>query len=175
MALAALAGSCAVGLRARRGSLHRVSLALSAAALLATPFVIDAAGAPAEPFPYDSVASSEQLPPSGLAYDGLTLDNVFAYDRAGRLLQDVRLYDDQGRPLELGRDFDNTGRRLVTDARGSTAFNAFPVRYFEPGTDRVADPAAGAPAAPPPLATPALERRRRGVPRVRASAGGSDR
>ena len=55
VALAALAGSCALGLRARRGSLRRVSLAVSVAALLATPFVVDAAGAPAEPYPYDDV------------------------------------------------------------------------------------------------------------------------
>ena len=156
VALAALAGSCALGLRARRGSLRRVSLAVSVAALLATPFVVDAAGAPAEPYPYETFASSEPLPETGLAYDGAAIENVYAYDREGRLLQDVRLYDGQGRPLDFGRNLDNTGRRIVTDARGATAFNAYPVRYFEPGTTRVADPAAGAPPAPSPLATPPL-------------------
>jgi hypothetical protein len=33
---------------------------------------------------------------------------------------------------------------------------AFPVRYFEPGTNRVADPQAAPPLAPPRLATPPL-------------------
>ena len=156
MALAALAGSCALGLRARRGSLRGVSLALSAATLVATPFVIDAAGAPAYPITSEQLAAAETIAVPGLAYDGLALDNVYAYDRAGRLLQDVRLYDQLGRPLEFGRDFANVDRRPVIDASGATVFNAYPVRYFEPGTSRVADPSAGAPPAPRKLTTKPL-------------------
>jgi len=36
---------------------------------------------------------------------------------------------------------------------GDIALNAFPILYFEPGTRRVADPTAGVPARPGPLAT----------------------
>jgi hypothetical protein len=99
-------------------------------------------------------ASPEEQP--GLRYDGVALDNVYAYDRTGRLLQDVRLYDSQGRPLDWGADFANNDRRTVTDADGKPAFNAFPVRYFEPGTNRVADPQAAPPLTPPRLTTPPL-------------------
>jgi hypothetical protein len=160
-ALLALAGSCGLGLTTRRGLLHRTSVAVSAAALLAAPFVFAAARSAArDALPADGFAYAEPLPAAGLAYDGRDVQNVYAYDRSGRLLQDVRLYDDAGQPIEWGRDLDDRGRRLVTDARGATAFNAFPVRYFEPGTNRVADPSAGAPAPPPPLVTPALTRPR---------------
>jgi len=52
--VAALAISCALGLATRRGSLRRTSLLISAAALVATPFVVDAAGAPARVRPRGS-------------------------------------------------------------------------------------------------------------------------
>ena len=76
-----------------------------------------------------------------------------AYDRAGRLLYDVRLYDSYGKPLDWGAYSANPDRRQVTDAEGQPVFNAFPIRYVEPGTNRVADPEA-APLAPPRLTTP---------------------
>jgi hypothetical protein len=154
--VAALAISCALGLATRRGSLRRTSLLISAAALVATPFVVDAAGAPAYPIAAEQLASSEAIAVPGLVYDGIAVDNVYPYDRAGRLLQDVRLFDQQGRPLEFGRGFENPDRRPVFKAGGASVFNAYPVRYFEPGTNRVADPAAGAPQSRGKLATKPL-------------------
>jgi hypothetical protein len=155
--LVALAGSCALGLAARRGTLRRTSLGLSAATLVALPFVVDAASAPPEPFPFDAfVRATTPVPDVGLAYDGMAIQNIYAYDRAGRLLQDVRLYDQAGRPLEFGRDFDNTGRRILRLKGGATIFNSYPVRYFEPGTKRIANPEGGAPPAPPAITTPPL-------------------
>ena len=92
-----------------------------------------------------------------MSYNGVAIDNVYPYDRAGRLLQDVRLYDPSGRPLDFGRDFANTDRRIVRDAQGAGVFNAFPIRYFEPGTTLVANPQAGPPIAAPRITTPPLD------------------
>ena len=85
---------------------------------------------------------------------------MYAYDRAGRLLQDVRLYDSHGRPLDWGVDFANPDRRPVTDAEGAPVLNAFPIRYFEPGTNDVANPEAAPPLTPPRLTTQPLGRQR---------------
>ena len=167
VSLVALVGSCALGLATRRGLLRRTSLAVSAATLLAMPFAVDAANTPGASFPIDTFASSEPLSQDGLVYDGNAVDNIYAYDRAGRLVRDVRLYDEGGRPLEFGRDFDNTDRRIVTEAGGRTVFNSYPVRYFEPGTRRVAEPGAGAPPEPPELTTPPLVVERGGRKRQR--------
>ena len=154
--LAVLAASCALGLATRRGRLRRASIAVNVALVVAMPFVIDAAGAPAMPVAYDDSAAIEAAPPAGLAYDGDPVENVYPYDRRGRPLYDVRLYDDLGRPLDFGRGSDDAARRQVFDERGEGVFNAYPIRYFDPGTDRVADPAAGAPPPPLPLNTKPL-------------------
>jgi hypothetical protein len=93
-------------------------------------------------------------------YDGTVVKNVYAYDRNGRLLHDVRLYDAHGAPLDFGRHFANPDRRRVFDRTGAEVFNAFPVRYFEPGTRRVARPNAGPRIVAPKLTTPPAARRR---------------
>ena len=49
-----------------------------------------------------------------------------------------------------------TGRRILRLKGGATIFNSYPVRYFEPGTKRVANPEGGAPPAPPVITTPPL-------------------
>jgi len=86
----------------------------------------------------------------GLAYNGETLKNVYPYDRRGHLLHDVRLFGDGGRPLDLGVAGADPTRRPVLTARGEV-LNAFPIRYFEPGTNQVADPNAGPKVEAPPL------------------------
>jgi hypothetical protein len=83
---------------------------------------------------------SEPAAPRGLARSGVALRNVYPYDRKGRLLHDVRLYDQDGKPLELGRGSLDPDRRLVETRGRFTVFNAFPIRYYEPGTHRVAHP-----------------------------------
>jgi hypothetical protein len=97
-------------------------------------------------------AAQDQFAP-GFEYEGQPVANVYAFDRDGRLLQDVRLFDQLGRPLEIGAGVEDPNRRTVKNRDGRTVFNAFPIRYFEPGTKRVANPRAGAPARPAPLAT----------------------
>jgi len=93
----------------------------------------------------------------GVALDGVPVQNIYAYDREGRLLLDVRLFDENGRPLDVGADAFDPQRRLPSDAMGVPLFNAFPIRYFEPGTTVVADPTAGPAIAPTPLVTPPLD------------------
>ena len=98
---------------------------------------------------YTDTVSGPTLP--GLVYEGVAVENVYPYDRTGRLLHDVRLYDSLGRPLEIaGADPE---RRHVLERSGARAFNAYPIRYFEPGTRRVARPNAGPEIEPVPLRT----------------------
>jgi hypothetical protein len=90
---------------------------------------------------------------AGLTYQGVAVENVYPYDRKGRLLHDVRLYDQFGRPIEAlppGGDLD---RRQVRQRNGARTFNAYPIRYYEPGTRRVARPNAGPEIDPLPLRT----------------------
>jgi hypothetical protein len=105
---------------------------------------------------YGALTAPPPQPPAGLSYDGVAIDNVYPYDRAGRPLYDVRLYDSFGKPLDWGRNFENEDRRMVRDADGATVFNSFPIRYYVPGTKRVANPQAAPPLATPRLTTPPL-------------------
>jgi hypothetical protein len=149
----ALAGSFALGLRSRhagpalRRALVALNLVLAAAAI---PVLDRAADAP----PAQSYV--DYLPPAplqGVALDGVAVENIYPYDRKGRLLHDVRLYDGRGRPLEVMIGANDPGRRPVFERSGGRAFNAFPIRYFEPGTRRVARPDAGPQISPAPLKT----------------------
>jgi hypothetical protein len=160
LALATVA-SIAAGMAARRSPGRRGALiALNAVlVVLAVPVADELIDAQSLEFPAGAFYGAVTAPPAempGLRYDGVAIDNVYAYDRSGRLLQDVRLYESHGKPLDWGRDFVNPDRRTVIDANGATVFNAFPVRYFEPGTTRVADPQAAPLPTPPRLTTPPL-------------------
>ena len=77
----------------------------------------------------------------GLAYNGDPIKNVYPYDRRGRLLHDVRLFGDGGRPLDIGEVGGDLTRRPVPTVDGE-ALNAFPIRYYAPGTHKVANPEA---------------------------------
>jgi HAAS domain-containing protein len=159
LALATVA-SIAAGIAARRHpARHRgVLLAVNAVLVIAAvPVAGDLIDAEELQFPAGTYYSAvSQAPPEqpGLHYNGVALDNVYAYDRAGRLLFDVRLYDSQGRPLDWGANYANPDRRPVRDADGNPVLNAFPIRYFVPGTNDIADPMAAPPLAPPRLTTP---------------------
>jgi HAAS domain-containing protein len=159
LALATVA-SIAAGIGARRSPRRRGALiAVNAVlAVLAVPVADQLADAAELSYPPGALYTQEPAPqaPAGLSYDGVALDNVYAYDRAGRLLEDVRLYESHGWPLDWGLDRVDPYRRPVVDADGAPVFNAFPVRYFEPGTNRVANPEAAPPLAPPRLTTPPL-------------------
>ena len=49
------------------------------------------------------------------SYNGAPVQNIYAFDRQGRLLQDVRLFDQDGQPLEIGADPTDPSRRTVAD------------------------------------------------------------
>lgn len=153
LALAAIAGSVALGRRERRTG-RRWPRLLNAAAVLATLWLAMAISGNAGAAGVE-VVHVETPVAAGLTFDGRPIDNVYPYDRKGRLLHDVRLYDQAGTPLEIRRG-EGRPRRVVEERRGSEAFNAFPIRYFDRGTRRVRRPQAGAPEAPRPIVTPAL-------------------
>jgi hypothetical protein len=77
-----------------------------------------------------------------LAYGDRQVRNVYAYDRSGRLLHDVRLYDESGHPLNVGaaKPANDPLRRQVRTRGGRLVLNAFPIRYFQPGTSTIAHP-----------------------------------
>jgi hypothetical protein len=161
-ALLAVVVSVAAGLRRprRNGVLVAVNLVLALAAVAVIWNAVDDLRAAAR----DDGAVVTEAPvadaPSDLLYKGRPVENVYAFDRERRLLQDVRLYMQDGRPLAIGGP-GSPNRRGVRTRTGTVVFNAFPIRYFEPGTKRVANPAAGAPERPDPLATKALGPERR--------------
>jgi hypothetical protein len=158
LSTAATIASIAIGLRRpRRGRLLvAVNLVLALAVVPVTWHVLSSGHAAVV---NDAVFAAPQAADTfapGFEYEGQPVGNVYAFDRDGRLLQDVRLFDQLGRPLEIGAGIEDPNRRAVKTRGGRTVFNAFPIRYFEAGTKRVANPRAGAPARPAPLATEPL-------------------
>ena len=137
--VAFVAGSIALGRRERRAA-GRWPVATRAALGIVSVSALAAMAASAQtPSPAEL---AEPLPVQGLAWDGRTIGNVYAYDRRGRLLQDIRLYDELGTPLDVRRN-ERGVRRVVADRSGERVFNSFPIRYYEPGTQRVRRPRAG--------------------------------
>jgi hypothetical protein len=151
----AFAVSVMLGLRARAAglALRRTAIALNVLLVVAAALVLArAADPPLLVSPYESFTMT---PPPGLSNDGIAIENVYPYDRKGRLLHDVRLYDQLGRPLNVRMD--DPDRRPVRDRDGKTALNAFPIRYFDPRTRHVARPNAAPEVSTPPLKTPKLK------------------
>lgn len=106
---------------------------------------------------YVPVAASA---PAGLVYDGEAVANIYPYSREGRLLHDVLLYDGLGRPLEIPTKGPlDPDRRVVVTNGNRPLFNAFPIRYYEPGTRRVARPNAAPYVELPLVLTPPLPRK----------------
>jgi hypothetical protein len=159
----ALIASIAAGIAARRrperGRRARIAANI-VLAIIAVPVAVEVIEAQRVTTVAQVYESEPATIPPGLSYDGAPVENVYAYDRNGRLLHDVRLYDSSGKPLDFGRRFANRDRRRVFDRSGEQVFNAFPVRYFEPGTRRVANPDAGPRVVAPKLKTPPLDERR---------------
>lgn len=161
IALATVA-SVGLGLHARRKSrtVGRIALTLNAALLIAAVPVAfhvirDLRQGP--PVSVALVTVPEALP--GLAYNGTPLFNIYPYDRNGRRLRDVRLYDSAGAPIEVRPVVPDPHRRLVRTVNGKVIFNTFPIRYYEPGTNRVANPNAGPRIRSVRVATPPLGKR----------------
>ena len=95
-------------------------------------------------------------PPEGLSFFGGPVTNIYAYDREGDPLYDVRLYDQNGAPLDVYEAAEDPLRRAVFDERGVLLLNAFPIRFYDPGTETVSDPAAAPPVDTTPVQTPPL-------------------
>jgi hypothetical protein len=160
--LAGMGVSVAVGLwgRVPRGLAIAGNLALVAAIV---PVAIHNAGPGYEPIPYqqgyeqqvEALRYTQAM--SGLTYNGSPIKNVYPYDRRGRLLHDVRLFGDGGRPLDVGAAGGDPTRRPVLTTDGE-ALNAFPIRYFDPGTEKVTNPDAGPTVEAKPLITAPLKK-----------------
>ena len=72
-------------------------------------------------------------PIKGLAYNGQRLQNIYAYDAAGKPLHNVQLFDVDGKPLET----DRTGEQSqiapspVKLETGVSAYNVYPLKVTE--------------------------------------------
>jgi hypothetical protein len=189
--LAALvAVSLALGIRGRRSSAARspraaavvVNLALAALGIVAvadrandtargpfpTPYtaaearaLAASAASPPVSVPVPEPIMDPAAPTAGLTYNGALVENIYPFGRDGRPLYDVLLYDQNGVPIDIGEPGADPTRRLLMTAHGSKLFNSFPIRYFEAGTRRVAQPAAGPRKRAPRVATPPLKVPRR--------------
>jgi hypothetical protein len=144
--LLAAAASVVLGLRSRRegGGLHRAAIAANIVCVaLAIPALGPLGDSALNPPSYVSVPEAYAVP--GLAYNGEPVQNIYPYSRDGKLLHDVLLYDGAGAPLEIGAQFQDQNRRVLRSTANAAIFNSFPIRYYEPGTVRVAHPNAGPP------------------------------
>jgi hypothetical protein len=162
LVLLAVTGSVALGLWQRRRSRARtLSLALNLILALAA---VPAAGDLLErlsnrPYAEPYYVPDPAPPTVGVVSDGVQVENIYPYSRDGRLLLDVLLYDQFGRPIEIRPVVFDPDRRVLRTANRRSVFNSFPIRYFEPGTRRVARPRA-APAIPwSSIETPPLRRK----------------
>ncbi len=174
--LAAVAGSVALGLgerrrrqagrppgradggRGRRRALVAVNLVLAVAALPAGVHLLRARGTvnvipsslvfPAKPFAPPTPLRGKVLGSLG------PVTNIYPYTRDGRLLHDVLLFDQNGQPLSVMPGDTDPTRRVLTGPGGVRIFNSYPLRYYTPGTTRVANPNAAPVLAAPSLFTP---------------------
>ena len=160
--LVAVAASIALGLWSRRTAQARLALSVLNVALLAAvvPVAVHLSHRTQPAVATQIVVQTEIVP--GLAYNGTPLDNVYPYSRDGRLLHDVLLYTGAGTPLNLrAKSYDPLRRILFTKA-GGRIYNAFPVRYYQPGTTTVLCPNAGPNVKVPRITTPPLPAKKRG-------------
>lgn len=133
--------SVAVGLVMRRRGIksHLATVANVALAVALWAVLVEVDKATWDSPPEAVFVQSPQV--AGLAYDGRPVTNVYPYGRDGSLLHDVLLYDQAGSPLNLPGDKSlDPNRRFVRNKSGQLLLNVFPIRYFQPGTRRVAHP-----------------------------------
>jgi hypothetical protein len=154
--LVAVAASIALGLWGRRAPQARLALtALNVALLAAVVPVAVHLSHRTEPAVATHIVVQTDIVP-GLAYNGTPLDNVYPYSRDGRLLHDVLLYTGAGAPLNLRAKSYDPLRRILFTKGGGRIYNAFPIRYYQPGTTTVLRPNAGPAVKVPRITTPPL-------------------
>ena len=95
-------------------------------------------------------------PSQGLTLNGVPVNNIYPFSRQGRLLHDVLLYTGAGTPLDAGGAAIDPQRRVLRTTSGKQIFNAYPIRYFDPGTGEVAHPGAAPKVTIPRIETPPL-------------------
>ncbi|TMM26320.1 MAG: hypothetical protein E6F94_06435 [Actinobacteria bacterium] len=152
----AVAASIALGLWNRGVARTRLPLAVLNIVLLATlvPVAVHLSHRAQPEVATRVFIQTEPVP--GLAYNGAPVDNIYPYSRDGRLLHDVLLYTAAGTPLNVGTTAYDPYRRILATKTGRLVYNAFPVRYYEPGTKMVLRPGAGPKVKVPHIATPPL-------------------
>jgi hypothetical protein len=113
---------------------------------------------PRSPFYSTTVSGTRTVfaPMPGLAFNGVQIANIFPFDRCGKPLNDVMLYLPNGRAVNVDANRVDPHRRYLVTRRGNRVYNSFPVRYYEPGTVRVAHPNAGPAVHVPAVLTPPL-------------------
>jgi hypothetical protein len=150
--LAAAIGSVAAGLRRRGRPIGRVPIVVNVLlALAAVPAGIHFADVATAAAPRDAFPVLVSAATPGLSIDGRRVNNIYPYTRDGRLLHDVLLFDSLGRPLGINPGDTDPTRRVLLAADGQKIFDSFPIRYYDPGTQRVSKPNAA-----PALAAPSL-------------------
>jgi hypothetical protein len=154
----AMVASVWLGLQLRRHGNPFPRTTLLANALLALAIVpvaveVDNARMAASQF----VSVPSVAAPEGIAYYGQPVTNIYPFTRDGKLLHDVLLYAQDGQPLDVpGNRGLDPDRRFVTTNGNRALFNVFPIRYYEPGTRRVARPNAAPYIEHPFVVTPPL-------------------
>jgi hypothetical protein len=139
---AAVIASIWIG-RRERGRLRLAVVANLVVAALAVPVLVHAATATSHEVVFVETAAPAT---PGLVYDGVQIDNIYAYTLAGKMLHDVLLYDGRGKAIDIGGPQVVDPNRRVLRTRGDAPiFNSFPIRYYEPWTRTVAHPNAGPP------------------------------
>jgi hypothetical protein len=106
--------------------------------------------------PVQVVTVTQYVPGQGLTLNGVPVSNIYPFSRHGRLLHDVLLYTGAGVPLDAGGASIDPQRRVLRTKSGKQIFNAYPIRYFDPGTGQVAHPGAAPRVKIPRIATPPL-------------------
>jgi hypothetical protein len=157
--LAVVALSVLLGRRAASGrtvGLDRAASALALVAIIPAAWHMDSP--PRSPFYSTTVSGTrvEYAPVLGLAFNGRPISNIFPFDRCGKPLNDVMLYLPNGRAVNVDANRVDPHRRYLVTRRGNRVYNSFPVRYYEPGTVRVAHPNAGPRVHVPAVLTPPL-------------------
>jgi uncharacterized membrane protein len=152
--LIGLATALSIWLGLNRRSFWPAELVLLAAAI---PVLVHLSHKPVPPSTvvYIETAAYQQ----GLSYNGVALNNVYPYSRDGHLLHDVLLFTGSGTPIDAPAGVPDPLRRVLRTKAGKPVENAFPIRYFDPGTGRVSHPDASPPVRIPRIVTPPLRRR----------------
>jgi len=106
--------------------------------------------------PVQVVTEPIYQPTQGLTLDGVPVTNIYPFSRQRRLLHDVLLYTGSGAPLDVPGAAIDPQRRVLRTTSGKQVLNAYPIRYFDPGTGQVAHPGAAPKVQIPRIATPPL-------------------